>query len=99
MQFLKFFAAIFIAAIAVATVITWLGSSNMRDLTTIIALIWAVVAGGLSLSFTVRRFHDIGQTGWYSLGLFVPIINLFVVLVLLFKVGDATANRYGPPIH
>lgn len=45
----------------------------------------------------IRRFHDIDASGWWSLTLFVPLVNLFTFLVLLFKRGDDLANRFGPP--
>ena len=50
----------------------------------------------LRLPIDVRRFHDIGFSGWYSLLLFLPIINTIVVLVLFFK--DYKASRYSQPI-
>ena len=32
----------------------------------------------------VRRCRDIGKSGWFVLWLFVPIVNLFILLYLLF---------------
>jgi uncharacterized membrane protein YhaH (DUF805 family) len=46
---------------------------------------------------TIRRFHDIDASGWWSLTLLVPLVNLITFLVLLFKRGDEATNRFGPP--
>lgn len=40
------------------------------------------------LAITVRRYHDIGKSGWW---MFVPIANFF----LLFKKSDDGPNEYG----
>ncbi len=49
------------------------------------------------LLLAIRRFHDINAAGWWSILLIVPLANVVAVLVLVFKRGDATANRFGPP--
>jgi uncharacterized membrane protein YhaH (DUF805 family) len=36
----------------------------------------------------IRRMHDVGKSGWYSL---IPIYNL----VLAFTKGDEKENQYG----
>jgi uncharacterized membrane protein YhaH (DUF805 family) len=49
------------------------------------------------LLLSIRRFHDTNASGWWSALLIVPIVSLGAVLFLLFKRGDAAANRFGPP--
>ena len=44
-----------------------------------------------SMSIAIRRLHDIGKCGWFFL---VPIYG---PLICLFKKGDISANKYGPP--
>ncbi len=44
----------------------------------------------------VKRFHDLGQSGWMFLLLLVPVVNLFVGLWLLFGPGVVGSNQYGP---
>ncbi len=50
-------------------------------------------------SFTVRRLHDIGKSGWYYLVSLIPIIGSFLAvfgfIYLLLKRGEEKANRYG----
>ena len=48
------------------------------------------------IAVTVRRFHDLGMSGWYLLGTMVPFYNIYLGLILLFKKGDAQDNNYGP---
>ena len=47
--------------------------------------------------FVIRRLHDFDASGWWTLLLFVPFVNLIFALVLALKAGTAGANRYGPP--
>lgn len=55
-----------------------------------------VVSMTLEISITVRRLHDIGMSGWFTLILFVPFLNLLWVLYLLFRRGEGVPNKYGP---
>ena len=48
-------------------------------------------------ALAVRRFHDIGVSGWYLLTLFVPVVNLVALFVLLCFKSEPGMNRYGPP--
>ena len=51
-----------------------------------------------NLAVTVRRFHDIGYSGWYILLVFIPclgsIIGL-VIIVLMMVDGQPQINNYG----
>jgi len=51
-----------------------------------------------SLSLTVRRIHDRGHSGWWVLGLFIPVLN-FVVLYWLVRAAKDTpeAKKYKNP--
>ncbi|WP_256469766.1 DUF805 domain-containing protein [Flavobacterium humidisoli] len=41
-----------------------------------------------SIAVTIRRMHDVGKTGWFSL---IP----FYRLILLCTAGDKRSNQYG----
>ena len=45
---------------------------------------------------TAQRLHDVGQTGWLSLLLFVPVAAFVMPVVLCFLPGDVGPNAYGP---
>jgi uncharacterized membrane protein YhaH (DUF805 family) len=67
-----------------------------------IALVIACVVGGYMLSTTcpawsiqVRRYHDVGLSGWLVLLVLIPYIGaLFNLIVCLL--GSAPDNKYGP---
>lgn len=46
-----------------------------------------------SIMLAIRRSHDFNVTGWLSLLLFVPLVNL----LFLFVPGTQGANDYGAP--
>lgn len=45
----------------------------------------------------IRRFHDRNKSGWLMILCFIPVIQLFAMLYLLFARGDQQANRFGYP--
>ena len=63
----------------------------------IVMLIPYLIMAVLGVILTIRRFHDIDASGWWSLTLIVPLVNLIAFLVIAFKRGDETTNRFGPP--
>ncbi len=63
------------------------------SLLSMIAYIPAIVVG---FAFAARRFNDMNQSGWWSLMLVIPLVNMFASLWLVFGPGSAGSNRYGP---
>lgn len=51
----------------------------------------------LTIFCGIQRCHDIGWSGWAVLGAFVPLVNIFVMLMWVFKRGDPGANKFGAP--
>jgi uncharacterized membrane protein YhaH (DUF805 family) len=49
-----------------------------------------------SVVMTRRRLNDLNHSGWLQLLLFIPFVNLFFWLYLVFAPGTPTANQYGP---
>lgn len=48
------------------------------------------------LAVTIRRFHDIGKSGWwYFIGI-VPIIGAIIYFVFTVMPGNDGSNQYGP---
>lgn len=50
-----------------------------------------------SLVITKRRFNDLNHSGWWSLLMFVPLVNLIAWLYLVFGSGTDGPNNYGLP--
>jgi len=64
---------------------------------TMVGILFVVIAGGIAeLCVTIRRFHDLGMTGWTLFATIIPIYNIYLGCILLFKKGEVTNNKYGP---
>ena len=48
-------------------------------------------------SLTIRRLHDLDKSGWYALVLFVPVVQVVLVIWLLYKSGTQNQNKFGVP--
>ena len=61
------------------------------------ALIYPMVLGLLCL-LSIRRFHDRGKSGFWSLILFVPVVGLLWYIVDCgILPGQVETNKYGDP--
>ncbi len=45
-------------------------------------------------SLIIRRFHDLGMSGWNILLLLIPFINCIIFIILLLRVGEKEANKW-----
>ena len=61
----------------------------------ILLLIFTISYVWLSFALIIKRLHDVNKSGWLSLLSFIPLINLFLGLYLLFVKGTMGANQYG----
>ncbi|MES2320223.1 MAG: DUF805 domain-containing protein [Pseudomonadota bacterium] len=43
-----------------------------------------------------RRLNDMDHTGWWSLLIVIPFVNLIFFLWLVFGAGDEGSNSFGP---
>ncbi len=48
-----------------------------------------------SAAVSVRRLHDTGRSGWWTLLAFVPILGTIWLLVLFLLDSDRKTNKYG----
>lgn len=55
-----------------------------------------VAAQLICLVFVAKRFHDLDKSAWYILGMMVPLFNIYLAIILLFKKGTTGPNRFGP---
>lgn len=51
-----------------------------------------------ALSLYVRRLHDLNNSGWWTLLIFVPLLNLLLFIYLLFFPGSKSINSFGNKI-
>jgi uncharacterized membrane protein YhaH (DUF805 family) len=47
--------------------------------------------------FTIRRLHDRNHSGWLSLLMLIPLVNIGLALYLIFAKGDEQQNQFGQP--
>ena len=45
---------------------------------------------------TARRLHDLGMTGWISLVMIIPYLNILLAVYLCITNGQKEANQFGP---
>lgn len=87
----------------VAGMVSGYGMLGFGMIGILIVSVLSLIVGVYELGATVRRLHDIGQTGWYALGLalvsFIPgigwIIGLGALIYLCITPGDLGNNAYG----
>ena len=68
-------------------------------------LAWAIIHLIICAMVGIKRFHDLGKTGWYMAAIllagFLPLmgtaVQIAAVIYLGCRHGEPEANRYGPP--
>jgi len=88
---LLFFICSFILLIVVAVLMF----SSVNSLYYIFAAILYVAFIVHIFSLHARRFHDRGDSGWYVLLLFIPLVNLVMLILLLTTKGKDDTNKFG----
>lgn len=61
----------------------------------LVFLIW-LATFVVSSAWITKRLHDIGRPGFHFWLLLIPLYNIYLQLVLLFRKGTEGANPYGP---
>lgn len=91
---------LFLIVLLILNVIQLLKEYNEQSLMALLGLFLlatlAIVFVGM-ICLTVKRLHDINQSGFVSLLLFVPFLNWLFVGFLMFLPSDPIHNRYGAP--
>lgn len=62
----------------------------------IILVLYFLALFVFSLAVAVRRFHDIGISGWWLLLGLIPFAGGFILIALLTLPGNTAENRFGP---
>ena len=56
-----------------------------------------LAAGGVAVvAVTIKRLHDLDRPGWHWWLLGVPLYNIYLGLILVFKRGTTGPNQFGP---
>ena len=73
---------------------TWMPEAGQVLLWSVIVGVW-LAALIWFIGLFVRRLHDTDRSGLWVLLIFVPLLNLLLILYLLLAPGTAGANRFG----
>lgn len=71
-------------------------SKDMSEGIAIYTLILIIPAMWVYLATIVKRFHDLGRSGWFACFLFIPIANIIFGIYAAFFKGQEHDNEYGP---
>ena len=71
-------------------------AQNMSYLIVLFAI--AITIGISQVMISIKRFHDFNASGWWSILLFIPLINFIALMVLFFKGSVNSENKYGNDI-
>ncbi|MGI9627985.1 MAG: DUF805 domain-containing protein [Longimicrobiales bacterium] len=55
-----------------------------------LATLWSGVA------ITAKRLHDLDRPSWQIVLFAIPLVNIYIGLIALFKQGTIGPNQYGP---
>jgi uncharacterized membrane protein YhaH (DUF805 family) len=50
-----------------------------------------------AIIMNIKRAHDLGRTGWFTLVLIIPIVGIWPLVEFIFFRGTDGSNRYGEP--
>ena len=61
------------------------------------SVIFSFVMTYAFLVMMIQRFHDLNSSGWLTLLMLIPLLNVILFFVLMFKRGSAYENNFGSP--
>lgn len=75
--------------------------STEGQIINIVSLLWStlgvILAIPVAVSVSVRRWHDLNQSGALVLLYLIPLVGLITFFIQLLAPGDKTGNKYGNP--
>lgn len=84
-----------VATFVTSSMATFLTGNPTGTLVNLITGIWAIVAGAGNIMLMIRRLHDLGKSGWFSLIALVPLIGFIFSIYLFCAPGQVGYNEYG----
>lgn len=69
-----------------------------EDIAAVVAIPFIVAMCWMLSAVSVRRWHDLGKSGWWVLIHAIPVAGPFIVIGANgFMRGETEPNRFGPP--
>ncbi len=70
-------------------------SEQQNPIVGTLALVIGLITAYTQFAVLIKRFHDLGASGWWSLFWLVPGVNIAVLVYCGFFPGNAEANQFG----
>ena len=91
-----YFSLIYLLAAVILTVLDLIAGWYSRDAGIgLLSALFSIAVFVPSLAVTVRRLHDTGRNGWWTLVAVVPLVGIIVLLVFLAQRSDPAPNAWG----
>jgi uncharacterized membrane protein YhaH (DUF805 family) len=72
-------------------------SPTLNQIGVIIDVVGVVLSIPLSVSVAIRRWHDLGQSGFFALLGLIPFVGFIILFVYLLVPGTKGSNKFGEP--
>jgi uncharacterized membrane protein YhaH (DUF805 family) len=87
--------SLFIFSILLQIGIASVSRNNGGSIVGVVAISLGILMVIVAISIYVKRWHDLNKSGWWVLTMFIPAINILVLLYLGIAPGTPSSNNYG----
>lgn len=81
---------------ATATAYNNNGAGPLSSILSLLFLAYFIISIAPQFSLMVRRFHDVGRSGWYFLMILIPIFGKAFIIYNALVDSKPGENQYGP---
>jgi uncharacterized membrane protein YhaH (DUF805 family) len=95
-EYWMFFLFNTVIELALGYILAQLGARTNNIALIFLAYVYALAVIIPSIAVTVRRLHDVNQSGWLFLVVLIPLIGWIILLVFTLMDSNPGDNQYGP---
>ena len=95
-EYWSFVLLLFVVSLVIGFIEGMLGLSGMVGTYGPLSWLFLLIVLIPSIAVGVRRFHDLGKSGWWILIGIVPILGALVLIFFFVQEGEKGPNEYGP---
>jgi uncharacterized membrane protein YhaH (DUF805 family) len=77
-----------------AGVVSWMNSEDTSSVLTLVGLFVSLALLWVTISTSIKRFHDHGRSGWWVLATIIPLVGIIWLGLIS---GQSGTNAYGEP--